>query len=202
MADLGRLCIDTDTAGGLFFGDSGFAVTISGIDSINPLTLDIGAMAEDGVTQLKSKNYRHILKAKTIQNIYDCESILSFSGARYIYQAFGRIYPNLKRMWHQILTQTRPHFEGLDFKRFIMTQSSFYDPLVLTNLLCHEFIAAGVSQLAASQGSASSLDIYCPVYCSTATRAYLAQQSVGASIMIRENPRLILSEIWRFLLAF
>lgn len=64
-----RLCIDTDTAGGLFFGDSGFAVTISGIDSINPLTLDIG--------------------------------------------------------------------------------------------------------------SASSLDIYCPVYCSTATRAYLAQQSVG-----------------------
>ena len=46
---LGRLCIDTDTAGGLFFGDSGFAVTISGIDSINPLTLDIGAVA-DGVT--------------------------------------------------------------------------------------------------------------------------------------------------------
>ena len=71
-----------------------------------------------------------------------------------------------------------------------MTESSFYDPLVLTNLLCHEFIAAGVSQLAASQGSASSLDIYCPVYCSTATRAYLAQQSVGASIMIRENPPL------------
>eukprot|EP00435_Cladocopium_sp_Y103_P015794 s5058_g3.t2 len=64
-----RLCIDTDTAGGLFFGDSGFAVTISGIDSINPYTLDVG--------------------------------------------------------------------------------------------------------------SASTLDIYCPVYCSAATRAYLAQQSVG-----------------------
>ena len=45
IPDFGRLCIDTDTAGGLFFGDSGFAVTLSGIDSINPLTLDIGVMA-------------------------------------------------------------------------------------------------------------------------------------------------------------
>ena len=40
------------------------------------------------------------------------------------------------------------------------------------------------------QGSASSLDIYCPVHCSTATRAYLAQQSVGALILreFGENP--------------
>ena len=33
-----RLCIDTDAAGGLFFGDSGYEVTISGVGGIYPTT--------------------------------------------------------------------------------------------------------------------------------------------------------------------
>ena len=43
----GRLCIDTDTTGELYFGDSGFEVTISGVEGIYPSdTLVIGARFE------------------------------------------------------------------------------------------------------------------------------------------------------------
>ena len=69
-----RLCIDTDTAGPLYFGDSGFAVDLSGVQGIYPSdTLQMShlvkhllerAERKDSSTRLpppKFKKYRYTL---------------------------------------------------------------------------------------------------------------------------------------------